>query len=662
MSNALFKTTLPQALAADLNLLLEAEVLRQLDAKVAEFLLEQFPHITAEQALLGALVSAQQAAGHLCLDMADQGVYERLFTVEVQQGKPELKAPQLLPKKVSQWRALVLDSPLVHGADSPLVLEGQRLYMRRHWEQERLVATIITQRLNEPPISVPTLAPLLNALFGEPTADTDWQRAACALAAQRRFAIITGGPGTGKTTTVLKLLVLLQQLALQQGAPLRIRLAAPTGKAAARLTESIREEIATLNVAEVREHLPTEVATIHRLLGSRPHSRHFRHNAGHPLPADLVVVDEASMVDMELMAALLQALAPQARLVLLGDKDQLASVEAGAIMGELCGEVSAKEANNYHQTTLNALQDAGVNGLEGVAPNPNASALAQHIVMLRKSYRFDASSGIGELARAVNNNDALYAKQLLAQGGVASTNHEQDLTYLSLKSHEVEATLPQLLLAPLHKQAQPWGLKTLFQLVNTPLEDEEAWARQCLRQLARQQLLSGQRRGPYGVVALNQMVEARLREEGLIEASLSRGDTSWYPGRPVMITRNDYQLKLMNGDVGITLKVGGKLRVAFELADGSIRWVSPQRLNQVETVYAMTVHKSQGSGFDHTVLLLPPHAGEVFTRELIYTAITRSKKHFTLITLNPEVFYHAMGRVTQRASGLWEKIMQQSST
>lgn len=655
LNASLFEVALPAALAEDLHQLQEAKVLRHLDAKIAEFLGEQFPQAEPQELLLAALVSAQQAEGHLCLDVAEPDLYQRLFTVEITAGQHELIAPQLLPQDTHQWQALLSVSPLCQGESSPLVLEKNRVYLRRHWHQEALVATAIAQRLQAQSAAPQGLKERLDALFTEASAgEPNWQKAACAMAAGRAFSIITGGPGTGKTTTVVRLLALLQQMAMEQGQALRIRLAAPTGKAAARLTESISEQVNELDVSDqVKQQLPTEVATLHRLLGSRPNSRRFRHHAHNPIPADLVVVDEASMIDMELMAALLQALSAHTKLVLIGDKDQLASVEAGAIMGELCRETNVQSLC-YHESVLKELRQAGIEGLENEQAAPNASLLAQHIVMLRKSYRFDANSGIGELARAVNSNNPTRAKQLLEQGG--ANPKKQDLLHVRLRQEGLAQELPALLM-----QGE-YGLKTLFALVKNPSTNKDEWAKACLKQLARQQLLSGQRTGPYGVTALNHAVEASLRSLGLAPQPHPQQPSHWYAGRPVMVTRNDYQLNLMNGDVGITLNMAGQLRVAFELPDGSIRWVSPRRLSSVETVYAMTVHKSQGSGFGHTLLLLPPMSNELLTRELVYTAITRSEERFTLITTGANVFNQAMARVTQRASGLWEKVLSVGQT
>ncbi|HAI36009.1 MAG TPA: exodeoxyribonuclease V subunit alpha, partial [Alcanivorax sp.] len=488
------------------------------------------------------------------------------------------------------------------------------------------------------PVPVDALRAALARLFpGGDGAHTDWQQVACALAVRGGIGIITGGPGTGKTTTVVRLLGVLQSLAMADGRRLRMRLAAPTGKAAARLTESIGEQLQKLPVdAAVRDAIPTEVTTLHRLLGTRPDSRHFRHHRDNPLHADLVVVDEASMIDMDMMASLLDALDQHTRLILLGDKDQLASVEAGAVMGDLCRDA---DQGLYTPDTVAYLRQAC-----GADVSPwagDGAALAQQTAMLRTNWRFKDTPGIGELALAVNGGDPAAVARVFQQ-------QRPGLRGLSL-GEETDA-LTDLLL---DGDGQHPGLRALFADVATPPADgqPDSWAAQRLRQLTGQQLLSGLRSGPFGVDALNRSITERLRREGLA------GDHDWYPGRPVMMTRNDYQLGLMNGDVGLTLPHPDGLRVAFQLPDGRIKWVLPSRLDSADTVYAMTVHKAQGSEFGHTLLVLPDHPHPLLTRELIYTAVTRAKQAFTLIEHGPPtVLADAVRRRTWRASGLWQKL------
>ena len=629
-------------------------LLRDLDVAVARFLQQQCPSAGNEVLLLAAFTSHQQASGHLCLDLNNRELATQLWG-----GNPPPALTALLPGTVDDWLRHLQQSALVSkdGAHSggiplggtPLVLDGGRLYLRRNWSREVAVAEAIEARLaHGDPVPVAALRDALNKLFpgaGEP--HTDWQQVACALAARGGIGIITGGPGTGKTTTVVRLLGVLQSLAMADGQRLRIRLAAPTGKAAARLTESIGEQLQKLAVAPtVRDAIPTEVTTLHRLLGTRPDSRHFRHHRDNPLHADLVVVDEASMIDMDMMASLLDALDPHTRLILLGDKDQLASVEAGAVMGDLCRDA---DQGLYNPDTVAYLRDAC-----GADVSPwagDGAALAQQTAMLRTNWRFKDTPGIGELALAVNGGDpAAVAKVFNQQRPGLRGLSLGGLSPGDLSLSEKNDALTDLLL---DGDGQHPGLRALFAEVGTPPDDAQpdAWAAQRLRQLTGQQLLSGLRSGPFGVEVLNRSITERLRREGLA------GDHDWYPGRPVMMTRNDYQLGLMNGDVGLTLPHPDGLRVAFQLPDGRIKWVLPSRLDSADTVYAMTVHKAQGSEFGHTLLVLPDHPHPLLTRELIYTAVTRAKQASTLIEHGPPaVLADAVRRRTWRASGLWQKL------
>ncbi|RMS52230.1 hypothetical protein ALP64_204176 [Pseudomonas syringae pv. actinidiae] len=504
----------------------------------------------------------------------------------------------------------------------------------------------------------------LNALFGPansaPDAIIDWQKLACALATRRAFSIITGGPGTGKTTTVVRLLALLQAPAVQSGQPLRIRLAAPTGKAAARLTESISQQVQSLDVsAEVRQKIPSEVTTVHRLLGSRPGTRHFRHHAGNLLPLDVLVVDEASMIDLEMMANLLDALPPHARMVLLGDKDQLASVEAGAVLGDLCRDAEDGFYSPQTQAWLEAV--SGEDLSKGALREGDAQQhpLAQQVVMLRHSRRFGQGSGIGQLARLVNQQQDQQARALLSAGS------HTDLFALALKG-EQDLKFERLVLEGLGQGEQgPQGYRHYLNVLGAErpaagaeLDDEcwTRWARSVLDAFDSFQLLCAVRKGPWGVEGLNQRITHALFNAQMIES-----EQQWYEGRPVLMTHNDYGLGLMNGDIGITLRLPerdgeGKqvLRVAFPRNDGSggVRFVLPSRLNEVETVYAMTVHKSQGSEFAHTALILPEALNPVLTKELIYTGITRAKHWFSLIEPRQGIFEEALRRKVKRLSGL----------
>ncbi|MBK1695290.1 exodeoxyribonuclease V subunit alpha [Chromatium weissei] len=502
-----------------------------------------------------------------------------------------------------------------------------------------------------------------------------WEKIACALAARSAFAIITGGPGTGKTTTVVRLLALLQGLTFDaQQPPLRIRLAAPTGKAAARLNASIAERIADLPLAalpngeQIRAAIPTAVTTLHRLLEPLPHSRHFRYHAGNPLPVDVVVVDEASMVDVEMMARLLEALHSETRLILLGDKDQLASVEAGAVLGDLCAGASAA---HYTPTTCDWMQRVTGATLPNEYMDTNGLALAQVTVMLRRSYRFRANGGIGALAALVNADSPLSAQHFPDQRLNAALQlftdeavHAGQLAAIQLPNTQATEFVDLVCdgyrgyLTALHD--------------GDPGDDAEqtavdAWAQTVLTAQAQFQLLAVLREGMWGVTGLNQQIVTLLQQKKLLRIEHATGaPATWFAGRPVLVTRNDANLRLMNGDIGITFAVPVRnaerrvLRVAFPLGDGSggIRWVLPSRLSAVETVFAMTVHKSQGSEFAHTALVLPDVVNPVLTQELIYTAITRSKQRFTLLYAQPSVLGEALCRRVARVSGIANALMQ----
>ena len=630
-------------------LLRDNNLLRDLDVAIARFLNQQCPQASYEVLLLAAFTSNQQASGHLCLDLKNRQLATQLWGTS---PPPELVT--LLPGKPDDWLHDLRQSPLVsQDGSSPLVLDGSRLYLRRNWAREVSVAEAIDQRLaTVSALPVKRLRDALTRLFPSPGDQTDWQQVACALASRSGIGIITGGPGTGKTTTVVRLLGLLQSLAMADDQRLRIRLAAPTGKAAARLTESIGEQVQQLDVVTaVRDAIPTEVTTLHRLLGTRPDSRHFRHHADNPLHADLVVVDEASMIDMDMMASLLEALSPHTRLILLGDKDQLASVEAGAVMGDLCRHA---HQGRYKQSTIDFVQDtcgADISNYQETEQAPG-NALAQQTAMLRTNWRSKDSPGIGELARAVNEENLPQVRKAFQQYND------------SLHRHPLRSDGQQLETLLLNGSGDHHGLRALFNAMATPpaqRQDFDAWAAGLLKQLTHQQLLSGLRSGPFGVQQLNQRITRHLQQQDLAP------EREWYPGRPVMMTRNDYQLGLMNGDVGLSLPLledrNGKpellLRVAFQLPDGRIKWVLPSRLDGVETVYAMTVHKSQGAEFRHTLLVLPDAPHPLLTRELIYTAVTRARDRFTLLEFGkPAVLDSAVKKRTWRASGLAERLIK----
>ncbi|WP_060478484.1 MULTISPECIES: exodeoxyribonuclease V subunit alpha [Pseudomonas] len=664
----------PQRNSTDLLQLLDRWVergwLRALDRAFVSFLEERAPGSDPLLLLAAALASHQLGHGHVCLDL-QQTLAEPDFALSLPPEGDALTGPLLLPSQLladldlRTWLQRIAASTLVADGDAPgqqarpLVLSGQRLYLRRYWSYERQIDQTLRLRLSQSEAAPADLPARLAQLFddGALPGQVDWQKLACALATRAGFSIITGGPGTGKTTTVVRLLALLQAPAVEQGRPLRIRLAAPTGKAAARLTESIGQQVERLQVtAQVRGHIPTDVSTVHRLLGSRPGSRHFRHHAGNPLPLDVLVVDEASMIDLEMMANLLQALPPKARLILLGDKDQLASVEAGAVLGDLCRDAEEGRYSPATQAWLEQIggQSLAASGLE--QGDAQRNPLAQQVVMLRFSRRFGEGSGIGQLARLVNRQQAQAARDVLSMPPA-------DVFGLALRNEQDKA-LDRLILDGLDRGSEgPQGYRSYLRTIGrhrpapgTAFDDPrwEQWAANVLHSFEDFQLLCAVRKGPWGVEGLNERVARVLHNAGLID-----NQQLWYEGRPVLVTRNDYGLGLMNGDIGIALRLPDEqgqalLRVAFPRNDGGtgVRFVLPSRLNEVETVYAMTVHKSQGSEFSHTALVLPDALNPVLTKELVYTGITRAKHCFSLVEPRQGVFEEAVLRKVRRISGL----------
>lgn len=625
-----------------LELQMQGKDWRALDKALVTFFREQ-QQLPAALALLIGQCSFALSAGHLCL--------------------PLKRMPQ---QSEQDWQALMALYPalfqLEQDNNQPFVYANTALYMRRYFSYQQQIAWYLqqsserSQQLRQA-INPALLNQLLEPLFpatAATQAEPDWQRLSCAIAASSSFSVITGGPGTGKTTTVVKLLLVLQQLQQQQGAaPLTIQLAAPTGKAAVRLRSSIRNTLVKLPAsAEIKSQVPTDVSTLHKLLGARAQSRQFKQNELEPLALDLLVVDEASMLDVELMAALLSALPAHARLILLGDKDQLASVEAGALMAELC---QWAEQGHYWPATVAWLNQLSSAAIPEHLISQQGKALEQQIGMLRVSHRFDPQSGIAKLATAVNSGQSAEVAEI-CQAGYA------DLQYLE------QAELKQLKHFVLTGQGKSqlkdaagfqFYLATVAQ--GPALDAEETqidrWAQQVLTDFSAFQLLCAVRQGPFGVEQVNLSVETMLHQAGLIQHSSqpsTRQVSLWYAGRPVMVTQNDYALGLMNGDVGICLArpYQGKwiLAVAFASEDSSkaVRWVLPSRLQQVETAYAITVHKSQGSEFRHAVLVLPDQFSPVLTRELIYTGITRAAKLFSLVCAKADLLSLAIEQKVQR--------------
>jgi exodeoxyribonuclease V alpha subunit len=547
----------------------EAGVLAAADLHVARRLAELAGETDEAVMLAAALAVRGPRLGHVYVDVATIR-----DTVTVDTDEP-VDVGALPWPETEDWLARLAASPLVAvgeepGDPRPLRLVGSALYLDRYWREERQVAADLLALAGEAPRAVPDN---LARLF-----EPGRQRDAAETALRRRFAVIAGGPGTGKTTTVARALALI----LEQGDPL-VALAAPTGKAAARLTEAVHGEAAKLEVDEhVRARLlGLEASTLHRLLGWRPDSRsRFRHDRGNRLPYDVVVVDEASMVPLSRMARLVEAVRADARLILVGDPDQLASIEAGAVLGDI------------------------------------VAAAHDSVVELTEVHRF--GERIGRVAEAIRRSDGDATMEALA-----------GVTWIADPADALE---------PLRRRAV-----TAARAVTSAAQAGDATA--AIRALGAFRLLCAHRRGPYGVSGWTALIEAWLGQEA----------TGWYVGRPLLVTENDYGLNLYNGDTGVVIAAGdGQVSAAFERG-GRIVEFSPTRLAAVDTVYAMTVHKSQGSQFDTAAVVLPEPSSQILTRELLYTAVTRAREELILVG-SEEAIRAAVARPIARASGLRSRL------
>ena len=571
-----------------------------------------------ELQLAALLVSRHRMGGNICLPLREIG--GRVL--------PETIAGFKSAPTVSTWVRKLRGTNLVGapGEFKPLILdEHDRLYLHRYWQYEHSLAGAIKARVNgpHPNIDLVRLREGLERLF-PPSGETNWQKVAAFNAVVSNFCVITGGPGTGKTRTVVAILALLLEQAQK---PLRIALAAPSGKAAARLKDSIQLTKETLNCADdIKAWLPKEAMTIHRLLGTIPDSPYFRHHAEWPLLVDAVVVDEASMVDLATMSKLFAAIPATARIVLLGDKDQLASVEAGYVLGDICNagatvQHSDRFAHFYDKVTGEKLSTPAT---------ATQSTMQDCIAELRKNYRFGSESGIYRLVEAINRGDAEQAITVLRD------KTQGDVIWRSWRGSGAQ-------LREIALQGYESYLKT-----HDPAE--------ALDRFSDFRVLCAMRNGPYGVLELNQLIEQILSQARLLQEV-----DQWYRGRPVMVIRNDYNVKLFNGDVGVTFpdpEFQNEMRVFFWSVDNKMRRVLPSRLPAHETVYAMTVHKSQGSEFGRVLLILPENDSPILSRELLYTGLTRAREQVE-IWASESVLRAAIARRVTRTSGLRDALWEQ---
>ncbi|BBG01448.1 MULTISPECIES: AAA family ATPase [Pseudonocardia] len=637
--------------------------------------------------LAAALAVRAIRNGSVCVDLGS------VASTTAGEGEITVDVSGLPWPEPGTWRAACAASPLVADGDAapagrPLRLLGDLLYLERYWQEEELVRREFVARSGPvAQVDPQRLRTALDRLLDDPGAER--QRLAAAVAALRPVSVIAGGPGTGKTTTVARLLGVLHDLHSDRPGlpPLRVALAAPTGKAAARLTQSVAEAVTHMPPDDRSAVEGTVASTLHRLLGSRGASGRFRHHRGNRLPHDVVVVDETSMVSLTMMARLLEAVRPDARLVLVGDPEQLASVEAGAVLGDLaeasgrtepelqealeaCGAFRAERpvrrtgdlgapdpgaetsgtGTEASRASARAEADASSaeagagdsgadasgadgSGADASGAEATASAVAGEpvvvrngVVRLQRNWRF--SGAIAAFASAVQSGDGDAAMALLA-GGTA------ELSFVAVDPAEVGADG----LTPLRSQV----VGAAVDLIGAA---EEGNVEQALRVLDDHRLLCGHRRGPYGVARWTAEIERWL--------SAARpgydAQAPWFPGRPLLVTANDYDLGLFNGDTGVVVRTEDGHRAVF-VREGRPAAFEPARLGGVGTVYAMTVHRSQGSQFRRVTVVLPPADSPLMTRELLYTAVTRAKESVRIIGTEAAV-RAAIARPAGRASGL----------
>ena len=519
------------------------------------------------------------------------------------------------------------------GATTPFILHRNRLYLHRYFQYETAILGHIHRLLNA---EIATRSDKIDALLQHlnlissleadyplqnlpPELCADWSLAAVIMACLQHFTILTGGPGTGKTTTVAKILWL--QYTLQPNC--RIALAAPTGKAATRMADSLQSTTLPLPDAIRNKLQQLQPVTLHRLLGAKQDDIYFQHNENNPLPYDLVIVDECSMIDVALFAKLLSAIGSSTRILLLGDKNQLASVEAGSLFGDLCSQTAA--INTFSSDTQNFINRfiATPSRSLPISANNTPHPLSEHIIELQYSHRFSSLSGIGRLSDAILHNRTTILDEFLLNNNGGE---------VSITSPDSDSDL------------------------NTFIDGYEAYIRepdiyQALQLFQQQRILCAMREGKGGLAECNQLAESRLKKNNCLQP-----DTPFYENRPIIITRNNKELELVNGDVGIVRTIQGTKKLWLDAGNGQVRGISVQYIQHAETVFAMTIHKSQGSEYNRVLIRMPNHPDiPILTRELLYTAVTRAKQQAIILSSEVVLKATAAGSV-QRASGITHRM------
>ena len=622
-----------------------------IDFHFAQFICQQAEVSNKDLYLAALLVSCFSNKQHTAFSIMES---EGKLLTEVLELDEEVSVPAVLKnlklpsfeawKKALNSASNVVGSP---GERKPLILSNSGLlYLHRYHNYETIVANFIVKGTTKVTTEVDAVKKSLARLFPAQESEINWQEVAAFAALQSRFCVISGGPGTGKTTTVAKVLALLLELEPD----LKIDLVAPTGKAADRLAQSITlakgsaTSVPLFCSDEIKEKIPSEASTLHRYLGYIPNSSKFRFNSENKKETDLLLVDEASMVSLPMFAKLFSALKADCRVILLGDKDQLAAVESGNVLGDITDAESINQFSTEFQEAYASVSHAS-KGAASLPVTLQPSALDNAVVKLEKSYRFTADSGIGQLSALVNEARANDAVSFLQDKKISGLNQAFEDIHLS--------ALPD-------RMALQSTLKTIVTKGADGLSGYQAYLKAVkandpktmLAAFNKFKILCATHSGIYGVEQVNEVVE------GLLFPGKKAVN---YVGKAVMITSNDYNLKLFNGDVGImAMDENEKLMVYFPGEGNSLRALAPIILPESKLAFAITIHKSQGSEFTEVLLLMPDRHTKLLTKELVYTGITRAKERISIWS-KPEVFKQAILTQVKRTTGLTAALSQKST-
>lgn len=593
----------------ELNTWRQKGIVNDLEVEFVRFLGTLDQDLPDEVAFAASACIFAQQNGHLCLDLNKPDLREYLF----EENETGIK---LSSETFSNWLQALKKCDLVSDGSElqPLVLEEGRLYLHRFWKYEEEFCEWIQRKSAVTHSLSDQAAHILKELL-PPKADLfeiNWQDVAVILSFLKDLVVITGGPGTGKTYTVLSIIAAHARVHAEKA--YHIALAAPTGKASQRLLESIENGKENFS-DEFKENveLPETALTVHKLLGADYRGSSFKYNEKNPLPYDLVIVDEASMLDINLWVRLTRAIGPKTKLIVLGDKDQLASVEAGSILGDLC-----QGDNSFSKPLIHAVGKV-IGGTIQISEKP--STINDCVVFLKKSYRFGEGSGIQKLSQAINRSD------FEAVMAVLESKKYPDVEWLPYSPENITKVKNNYGVS--HYEAYRNEDPTLMQVA-----------------AGRNKILCAIRKSPAGVEAMNRDIESVIkRKMGKLRSEI------WYQGRPIMATRNDSLLKIKNGEIGLYNEADGTITFEGEVQTK----ISAPRIQHYETAYAITVHKSQGSEFRNVALILPKRMNPILSKEILYTSVTRARRN-TLVVANKDILKNTIEKSVQRNSGVRRKI------